>query len=320
MASDYCYDIEVKRAIERHESGEARVIPVILRPVDWHEAMFGKLKALPRDGKAVRLWPDRDAAFYDIARGIREVIQGLSLTPSSLASPADSTAEQQKEPQAMPSIPHASSDNDPMQALERPATVFLSYKRENAEEVKYLQQQLKVRGVRAWRDVTDMDVGGSSKDVVTRAIDQETDAFVIYITPQSFASDFIWDVEVPAALKRWERDQAFNIIPIFRGVSGIEVNRFCAAHGLRSLTEFNGVSLPDSSTGEKKLFNDALAGVAERTLRATFNLRLLRVGADRDRNYEPYICLKTFPYEPSTPSLDLDLDWTELFTDLGKDK
>jgi hypothetical protein len=195
----------------------------------------------------------------------------------------------------------------------RPATVFLSYKREDAEEVKYLQQQLKVRGVRAWRDVTDLGLGGSTKDEITRAIDQESDGFVIYITPQCLKSDFIWDVEVPAALKRRERDQAFNIIPIFRGVSGIEVKRFCAAHSLPSLTDFNGVSLPDSSTGESKLFNDELGKVAERTLRATFNLRLRRVGADRDRNYEPCICLKTFPYEPSTPSLDLDLDWTGLF-------
>ena len=32
LASDYCYDREMKRALERHEAGLARVIPVILRP------------------------------------------------------------------------------------------------------------------------------------------------------------------------------------------------------------------------------------------------------------------------------------------------
>jgi len=313
MASDYCYDIEVKRAIQRHESGEARVIPVILRPVDWHEAMFGKLKALPGDGKAVRLWPDRDAAFYDIARGIREVVQELSLTPSSLASLADSTTEQQKEPQAMPSTLHASSGNDPMQGLERPATAFLSYKREDAEEVKYLQQQLKVRGVRAWRDVTDLVVGGSTKDEITHAIEEESDAFVIYITQECFASDFIWNVEVPTALKRWERDHAFNIVPIFQGITVAEVQEFCAARSLRSLTDFNGVSLPDSGTGGTKPFNHALRMVAERILKATLSLRLRRVGADRDRKYEPYIYLQTFNFEPPAESLDLDLDWTRLF-------
>jgi hypothetical protein len=34
LASDYCYDIEMKRALERHEAKEARVIPIILKPVD----------------------------------------------------------------------------------------------------------------------------------------------------------------------------------------------------------------------------------------------------------------------------------------------
>lgn len=50
IASDYCYEIEMKRAMERHLAGEAIVIPVILRPCDWHHAPFGKLNASPRDG------------------------------------------------------------------------------------------------------------------------------------------------------------------------------------------------------------------------------------------------------------------------------
>src|SRR6266487_4558204 len=37
MASDYCYSVEMKRALERHKAGEAYVIPIILRPVDWEE-------------------------------------------------------------------------------------------------------------------------------------------------------------------------------------------------------------------------------------------------------------------------------------------
>jgi internalin A len=45
MNSDYCYSIEMQKALERHEQGEARVIPVILRPVNWQEMPFGKLQA-----------------------------------------------------------------------------------------------------------------------------------------------------------------------------------------------------------------------------------------------------------------------------------
>src|SRR5690348_14541991 len=53
LASEYCYSVEVRRALERHESGEAYVIPVILRPVDWSEAPFSKLQTLPTDGKPI---------------------------------------------------------------------------------------------------------------------------------------------------------------------------------------------------------------------------------------------------------------------------
>jgi hypothetical protein len=60
LASDYCYDKEMKRAMERHEAGEAIVIPVILRACDWHGAPFGKLNASPPDGKPVTQYPDRD--------------------------------------------------------------------------------------------------------------------------------------------------------------------------------------------------------------------------------------------------------------------
>ncbi len=50
LASDYCYDREMIRAMERHHAGDAIVIPVILRACDWHPAPFGKLNATPPDG------------------------------------------------------------------------------------------------------------------------------------------------------------------------------------------------------------------------------------------------------------------------------
>ena len=63
LASDYCYDVEMKRAMQRHDAREARVIPVILRPVDWKGAPFGKLQALPTDAKSVTTWTNQDEAF-----------------------------------------------------------------------------------------------------------------------------------------------------------------------------------------------------------------------------------------------------------------
>jgi TIR domain len=70
IASAYCYGKEMLRAMERHEAEEAIVVPIILRPCDWHFAPFGKLQALPKDAEAITLWKDRDTAFLDVARGI----------------------------------------------------------------------------------------------------------------------------------------------------------------------------------------------------------------------------------------------------------
>ncbi len=77
LASDYCYDIELSRAMERHESGEARVIPVILRAVDWTNAPFGRLQALPNNAKPITTWENQDLAFANVVKGIRLVCEEL---------------------------------------------------------------------------------------------------------------------------------------------------------------------------------------------------------------------------------------------------
>jgi hypothetical protein len=74
FASEDCSSLEMTQAVERHEASEARVIPVILRPVDWRYAPFGKLKPLPLDGTAVTTWSDQDSAWLAVAEGIREVV------------------------------------------------------------------------------------------------------------------------------------------------------------------------------------------------------------------------------------------------------
>jgi TIR domain-containing protein len=75
--SEYCYGTEMERAIERHQKGEARVIPIILRSCLWQYAPFAKLQALPKDAKAVQSWSDRDEALTDIVDGIGKVAEEL---------------------------------------------------------------------------------------------------------------------------------------------------------------------------------------------------------------------------------------------------
>lgn len=77
IASDYCYESELKLVLERHNKGEASLIPVIIRDVSWRTAPFGKIQALPKDGKAVSTWSDRDTAWRNVAEGIEWVIKKL---------------------------------------------------------------------------------------------------------------------------------------------------------------------------------------------------------------------------------------------------
>ncbi len=83
IASHYCWDVEMIDALKRHEDGEARVIPIILRHADWLYAPFGKLQALPEDGRPVVSWPNRDEAFLNVVEGIRTAIKEELDRPST---------------------------------------------------------------------------------------------------------------------------------------------------------------------------------------------------------------------------------------------
>lgn len=74
LASDYCYDVEVKRALERHDAREATVIPVVLRSCKWNRAPFARLQALPKNAIPVTSWTNRDEAWTSVVDGIEKAI------------------------------------------------------------------------------------------------------------------------------------------------------------------------------------------------------------------------------------------------------
>src|SRR6266700_2115857 len=84
ISSDYCEGIEMKRALERHEANEARVIPIVVRPCDWQQLPIGKLLALPMDAKPISLWKPVDEGWKQVTTGLRRMIEDLSLLPASV--------------------------------------------------------------------------------------------------------------------------------------------------------------------------------------------------------------------------------------------
>lgn len=90
LASDYCYDNELKRALEKDREGTARVIPVILHPCDWKSSPFGSLRATPLDGKPVSMFANQAEALTQIAKDIRCAIEEIGNSPATTIDDTDS--------------------------------------------------------------------------------------------------------------------------------------------------------------------------------------------------------------------------------------
>ncbi len=94
IKSDYCYSIEMQHALKRHKQGDAKVIPVILRPVSgWEniprgDIQLGQLQSLPTNARAVTTWTDCDSVWKDVAEGIgrvaNELVKNASISQSSM--------------------------------------------------------------------------------------------------------------------------------------------------------------------------------------------------------------------------------------------
>ena len=78
--SQYIWNKELKTAMERHERGEARVIPIILRTCEWSEMPYAKLQALPTNAKPISSFTDTDVAYTEVAKGIRVLVDHMLST------------------------------------------------------------------------------------------------------------------------------------------------------------------------------------------------------------------------------------------------
>ena len=93
LASDYCYHREMKRSLERHGSGDAIVIPVILRPCDWKHSPFGHLRATPPDGKPISSFSNLDEAYLAVVRDIRDALERIGAPRATLQAPDPAPSE-----------------------------------------------------------------------------------------------------------------------------------------------------------------------------------------------------------------------------------
>lgn len=104
LDSDYCNDVELAEAIGLHESGRARVVPVILRSCDWQHSRFARFNALPPDGLPVTELEHPDQGFTAVARGVRAIVGELRAVAVDGHAPAGRAGAVPPPPQS-PSAP-----------------------------------------------------------------------------------------------------------------------------------------------------------------------------------------------------------------------
>jgi tetratricopeptide (TPR) repeat protein len=84
---------ETTRALERASRGEATVVPVLLRRLDWERLPMARYRALPTNGRPVESWPRRDEAWQNVATGLRKLLEPVAPpkpdgTPSKPSRPS----------------------------------------------------------------------------------------------------------------------------------------------------------------------------------------------------------------------------------------
>jgi len=89
IASNYCFERELERALEKEKAGELTVVPVIFEPCEWLQTPLADFKALPRDGKPVSEFTNQNLALLEVATELRKLasVRGIA-PPSSPPSPS----------------------------------------------------------------------------------------------------------------------------------------------------------------------------------------------------------------------------------------
>lgn len=149
LASDYCYEKEMSRAIEKHEEGSAVVIPVILHPCDWHSAPFGHLRSTPTDGKPVSMFANQHEAFAIIAKDVRGAIKMPSVSVSSLKNEQVNVSPKTAMPQGDRSsnlrIKRKFDDHERDEFLEDSYEYMARYFEGSLQELSVRNSQIKAR-------------------------------------------------------------------------------------------------------------------------------------------------------------------------------
>ncbi len=182
IASDYCYNIELQRAMERHHNGETRVIPVILHPCDWEQTPFGKLRATPEDGKPVSKFPNQHDAFLSITKDIR-------------ATAKEITKNIKKDTEKLEHTPKSEPSISPKQDLkEKPRSSNLRVQKEftDIERSRFLSESLEYLANFFENSLAELEARTDGIETETRRVDVNHFTATIYEKGKMVSQCKIW--------------------------------------------------------------------------------------------------------------------------------
>lgn len=135
LASNYCYEKEFERAVQLQQEGKLTIVPVIIEPCDWLSTPFNRFKALPRDGKPISTWENKNTAFLDTIQNIRKLLVEPASAIPSVSTPSIAASRPSRNYKVQ-------KDFDSIEKMEFAEKAFLQIKellRRYIEEIKLLE-------------------------------------------------------------------------------------------------------------------------------------------------------------------------------------
>lgn len=198
FASDYCYEIEMARAIKRHNAGEARVIPIILSPCMWQETPLGKLFALPKHFKPITEWDHREAAFADIVKNIRKVLYELEQQSYDTSNAAPTSATPLSKSSSYSSL-----------------SVYISYAWDDKHVEQTLEAHLQMLRRQASITIWHSDMISAGREWQGEIAKHLNSAHIILllVSQNYIKDDFLFQMEMTRAMQKHKAGEA-RVIPI----------------------------------------------------------------------------------------------------------
>ncbi|HEU5380018.1 MAG TPA: toll/interleukin-1 receptor domain-containing protein [Ktedonobacteraceae bacterium] len=193
FANEECYNL-MESTLQRSKSSQARIIPLLLRPVGWRETPIGSLACLPNNGRAITRWGNRDEAFQDCVNSLAARLSPQAAQQVSV--PGRSSAPVQQ------SQPSSSSHH----------SCFLSYSSKEETLAQRLYADLKAQGVDCWFAPHSMKIGARIRLTIDQAIHQQA-KLLLLLSQHSLESSWVED-EVEAALERERTERCEMLFPI----------------------------------------------------------------------------------------------------------